>query len=152
MSQQCQWCICIVRLNIHQRTCRHCHAYVDVSVTKQQYSQPIGHFTQVQWLVVGPLQLNCLSRLNLFIPCVCASSTCLHQNFSWQTTSSSVLAVLTVTHVSTSIYRNIYMEHFRELGLGNMCATNAGGMIHNYRSDTIISCTWAVIMINLELA
>ena len=77
-----------------------------------------------------PLQLNCLSRLNLFIPCVCASSTCLHQNFSWQTTSSSGLAVLTVTHVSTSIYWNIYMEHFRESGLRNMCATNAGGMIH----------------------
>ena len=36
-----------------------------MNVTKQQYSQPIGHFTQVRWQVVRPLQLYSLSRLNL---------------------------------------------------------------------------------------
>ena len=99
----------------------------------------------------GPLQLHCLSRLNLFIPCVCASSTCLHRQSSRQTTSSLVLRVFTVMHAREHINIPEYTEDFREyMGLGNMCATNVGGMIH--RSDAIISCTWVIIMIAVELA
>ena len=51
-----------------------------MNITKQQYSQPIRCFqvTQVRWEVSGRLQFHCLSRLNpLFIPCVCAFTTCL---------------------------------------------------------------------------
>ena len=57
-----------------------CRVYVDMNVTKQQYSR--GHrssksigrfwFTQARWQVAGQLQLHCLSTLNPFIPCVCA--------------------------------------------------------------------------------
>ena len=49
--------------------------YVDMNVTKQQYNQSISRFwfcTQAHWQVDEQLQFHCLSRLNPFIPCVCA--------------------------------------------------------------------------------
>ena len=72
--------ILLVCMALHpQITCRHCsklqfHAYIDMNVTKQQYSKPINcfWFTQEHWQVARQLQFHCLSRLNQLIPCVCA--------------------------------------------------------------------------------
>ena len=60
-----------------QITHRHCSKFslsIWTSQNSMQYSKLIGRFwfiTQARWQVAGQLQLHCLSRLNLFIPCVC---------------------------------------------------------------------------------
>ena len=65
-------------------------------------------FTQARWQVAGQLQFHSLSRLNLFIPCVCAftylsSSIKITANTSSSSHSDECLQIM---HVSTSIYRN----------------------------------------------
>ena len=61
-----------------------------MNITKQQYSKLVGHFwfTQAHWQVARQLQLHCLSRLNPFIPCVCAF-TYLHSSIIFTADMSS---------------------------------------------------------------
>ena len=57
------------------------HAYVNINIIKEKFSQ---RFTQAQWDFAGPLQLRCLSWLNLFISCACAF-ICLYSSSSSHT-------------------------------------------------------------------
>ena len=75
MSQQWQWCFCIVRLNIQQLTHRHCSKLSVASncwYWQWQSSVISGHISHrrcgISW---DHYSLDCLSGLNSFIPCVC---------------------------------------------------------------------------------
>ena len=64
---------CSLQLNVQQLTCRYCNivqcrVYVDINITKEQYT---ARFTQAWWHFAWPVQLCFLSWLNSFISCVC---------------------------------------------------------------------------------
>ena len=70
-------------------------------------------------------QLHCLSRLNPFIPCVCAFIYLSSSIIFTEDTSSSSHAV--VNHARAHVNIPEYTEHFRMYtDLGNQGATNAG--------------------------
>ena len=120
---------------ITQGTVVQCHGYFDMSVTKQQYSQPVGCFTQVRWQVVGSLQLHCLSRLKLFILCVCTFIylSSLHDR-QWV---ALVLAVLTISHVSMLIYWNTWIMSGCTRIFGTCVQQKRDGWYIDRFSDTI---------------
>ena len=51
MSQQCQWCLRIVWLNIKQLTHRHCSSVLRLLIWTSTVIPGISHFTQAQWQV-----------------------------------------------------------------------------------------------------
>ena len=135
-SQQCQWCLCIVWLNIQQLTHRHCSVMpnsISIWVSQDSSTVSLYCFTQAQWQVVWPLQLHCLSRLNLFIPCVCMCAY-LSPSHDRQWVAP-VLAVLTITHMSMLIYWNTWVMSGCTRNFGT-CVTNVGWMIH--RIDSLV--------------
>ena len=127
--QQCQWCLCIVWLNIQQLTHQHCSVMpnsISIWVSQDSSTVSLYCFTQAQWQVVWPLQLHCLSRLNLFIPCVCM---CAYLSPSHDMSSSSPCCVDNHTHEHVNILE--YMGHVRVYtDLWNMCLKFVGWMIH----------------------
>ena len=74
-------------------TCSHCSKFsiTPMLIWKQQYSQPIGHFTFHIGAVAicGLLQLHRFCRLRIYLPCLC------HHNRQWVT---PVLVVDNITH------------------------------------------------------
>ena len=139
--QQCQWCLSTVSLygststnNMHDTVvssvsclCR----YESHKTTVQLAHRFLIHTGALE--SCRQLQLHCLSRLNPFIPCVCAftylSSSIL---FTADTVTETrvapvVLAVSVVNHAREHVNIPDYTEHFGAYAdLGNQSATNAG--------------------------
>ena len=69
MSQQCQWCLCIVQLNIKQLTHRHYRSSVSHLYQYQRHKTTVqsAHWLFHTWQVVGQLQLSLLMGLSPFI-------------------------------------------------------------------------------------
>ena len=128
MSEQCQWCLYIVRMAQYQQTNTYTYIDTDCIVSclcryehhkTAVYSQSIGWFTHAQWQVAWPLQLHCTVSVGLirFIVCLHIHLPVLVDNLygrQW---------VRAVNHMSTS-----YMEHFRAyMELGNQSVTKMRG-------------------------
>ena len=99
---------------------------VSPSVVSQFWS------TQTHWQVARQVQLHCLSKLNLLIPCVCTITypvfiSNLHGRQQVALVNLDVQSMEVVNHAGEQVNILEYTEHFRVYtDLGKQGATNAG--------------------------
>ena len=122
-----------------QITCRHCSKFsvASLSIWTSQNSSTVSipvvfdsSHSQAHWQVAWQLQFHCLSRLNPFIPCVCA--------FTYLS-SSIIFTADTSSSINVQLSECSYTWACQYTG------------IHGAFQDNI-PCTGAVVMINVELA
>ena len=125
-------CMCIIHMQrvsallvcvaLHpQMTRRHCSKFsvAPLSIWTSQNSSAVitsvvfdSLHSQARWQLVGQLQFHCLSRLNPFIPCVCAFTYLSSSIIFTADMSSSRRHCRSVEwmqlHMNTSIYRNTW--------------------------------------------
>ena len=134
LSQQCQWCLHIVWLNIQQPTHRHCVASSVLRLCQCEHHKASSTVSPsvVYTSMVASCQAttvpstHCLIMLNLFVPCVCTFiymyTYCLQWQSSQQTKNGSLFHEawqLLATHVA------IYWNKFRVyMALGDQGVTN----------------------------
>ena len=139
MSQQCQWCLCTV---VYSSTSNNCSKFdvTPISISASQ-KRNMAHYSQpIWWHFAGPLQLCCLSRLNISIPCVCT--------FSYLSLSTIFTAdnkwflILTVVHHTQKKHVNTPENTQR---------SRKQMWDNETHVPTIISHVWAVVMIKVGL-
>ena len=103
MSQQCQWYLRIIWLNIQQLTCRHCSKFsvMPMPISTSQNSSTVSPF--IQALIVSDvcwITMSLLSQLAQFVYSMCGHIyfTFIANLYGMQWVTPCLIIVLTVVH------------------------------------------------------